>query len=173
MNERERIEAMLAAAADGTISDADRAVLDAYLTLHADDRQALADQRRVVAAMASDAPPAVASTEWDRRWDAIAGEIAGGAEASGGATRTFRIRWPIWLPTAMAAAIGLAVIWWVTAGPMTAATAAPFELAGANEATIDNLVVEDASATCMIMQPSEDSAAVIWITSENGQEDAF
>lgn len=189
----EHVEGWLAAEADGALEVPERDLLLAHLASCADCRARLAEQRQVASALAADAAPKVSDAEWAAQWNDIVAALPTAAVGRDGSrapilfappsggrveapTSEHRqiIRatgWRVWAPTAIAASLLLAAVWWLTIGSAPRAVASPVHMALAEDADIEEIDVVGETTRCMIVQTSPDYAAVIWISEESEEED--
>lgn len=173
----EQFEGWVVAEADGALRGPDRDTLLAHVAQCPACRARLVEQQQIAGALTADRAPHVSDSEWAAQWDHIAASVAPAARRGRRAKpeeyrRIIRpMAWRLWAPTAIAACVLFAAIWWLTIGSTPRAVASPVEMARAEDASIEEIDVLGEKTQCMIVQTSPEYAAVIWIANENNSED--
>ena len=167
MSDCPKFEPLLAAQADGVLVGSEREMLAAHLESCPSCRQRLAEQRAVGTLLRTQAVPQVSDQEWVTQWERIARSLPARGAAARQRPAVHRL---YWLPAAGAAAVVIGVVWWFSGPPSSVDSASAIVLAKAGEARIEELTVDDDSATGMIVLTGSDYAPVIWIADSPDKE---
>lgn len=176
----EHFEGWIAAEADGVLGAPERDLLTAHLEQCPACRDRLAEQRQMATVLTNNTPPSVGAAEWSAQWDRIAAALPASAAQDSGRQRIPEraehpriirpFAWRVWAPTAIAASVLFAAVWWLTIGSTPGAVASPVHMARAEDADIEEIDVVGEHTTCMIVQTSPEYAAVIWISDDSEEE---